>query len=360
MKKNQKVLFAGGKTGGHLFPGIAVATLLRKRGWRILFVGSKGGLEESVLQQHAFPLKLIPVGGLKGKSLFQTIYNLLRLVPALILSLYIVASQKIGLVVSLGGYAAGPVALAGFLLRREVVALEQNSIPGITSRLVGKFADRIYLSFPDEKGFFSASKAKLSGNPVRPDLLSAQSMKIATDKKVLAVFGGSQGARSVNNVILRLMKEYPDISENFHILHQTGSADYEKSVSFYRENSFDVTVEPFFQNIGGCYLAADVVVCRAGATTIAELSALNIPAIYLPFPHAADNHQYYNARYLVAEGAALMVDDTQPMQQKVDKLYKAITDMVNKKESYKKALNKMAEGSDATTVIANDIEQIMR
>ncbi len=360
MKGNNKIVFAGGKTGGHLFPGIAVASLLRRRGWRLLFIGSKGGLEEKVLKQYAFPLRLIPVGGLKGKSLLQTVINVTKLFPALFVSMMIILRERVDVVVSLGGYAAGPVALAAFLLRRRVVALEQNSIPGVTSRLVGKFADTVYLSFPDDKGFFPKGKTVLSGNPVRPDLVNASPYPIATEKKVLAIFGGSQGARSVNNIMVRLVREYPEIADEFHFLHQTGSADYEQTLAFYREHKIEATVEPFFDDIGQCYLAADVVVCRAGATTIAELISLKVPAIYIPFPHAADNHQYYNAKYMVDRGCGLLVDDTVPVEKKVVALKEAVDTMKEHREQFVAALESAVSSGDAATVIADDIERSMK
>ncbi|HOW50803.1 MAG TPA: undecaprenyldiphospho-muramoylpentapeptide beta-N-acetylglucosaminyltransferase [bacterium] len=348
------ILIAGGKTGGHLFPGIAVAEVLRQRGLTVVFVGSRGGLEEKELPARGFTLEFVTVGGLKGKNIIETIKNLAVLPIALLQALRLIGKHRADAVVSLGGFAAGPVALAAWLRRRAVYAMEQNSIPGITNRIVGRFADRIFMSFPDVRGRFPAGRTLLTGNPVRREVIDCARKRLDTDRPVLAVFGGSQGAASLNELMMRLVADHPAVANGFYIIHQTGERDLAAVRAHYAAHGVEAEIQPFVRDIGSYYKAADIIVCRAGATTIAELAALGKPAIYVPFPHAADNHQYYNARSVVEQGGGIVVEDAGPVAEKAAKLAAALDQFAKNREVWRSRMTALTENR-ADVVIADAI-----
>ncbi len=354
MTAGKNILIAGGKTGGHLFPGIAVAEVLRERGVTVAFIGTRGGLEEKELPARGFPLEFITVGGLKGKNLVATLKNLLLLPYALFQSLRIIGKHRADAVVSLGGFAAGPAALAAKLRGRRVFVMEQNSIPGITNRIVGRFADRICMSFPDVAGRFPDDRTLLTGNPVRREVIGAPRRRLDTDRPVLAVFGGSQGASSLNGLMMELVTAHPAVADRFHIIHQTGEKELAAVRGHYAAAGVEAEVQPFVRDVGGWYKAADIIVCRAGATTIAELTALRKPAIYVPFPHAADNHQYYNARSAVEQGGGFIVEDAGPLSEKGAKLAALLEEICGDRAAWQARMGASA-GTRADEAIADAI-----
>ncbi len=348
------VLIAGGKTGGHLFPGIAVAEILRSRGVQVVFIGTRGGLEEKELPARGFTLEFITIGGLKGKNLVATLKNLLLLPYALLQSLRIIGKHRADAVVSLGGFAAGPAAVAAKLRGRKVFVMEQNSFPGITNRIVGRFADLICMSFPDVAGRFPAGRTLLTGNPVRREVVDCPRKWLDTDRPVLAVFGGSQGAGSLNELMMRLVTDHPAVANDYHIIHQTGDKDLAAVRAYYTAHGVEAEVMPFVRDIGGYYKAADSIVCRAGATTIAELTALGKPAVYVPFPHAADDHQFYNARSVVEQGGGLIVEDSGPVAQKAEKLAAALDDFSKNRDAWQARMAALT-GTRADAAVADAI-----
>ncbi len=354
------IAMAGGKTGGHLFPGIAVAEILREQGHAVRFIGSRGGLEEREVPPLGFPLSFITVGGLKGKDLFETIRNLLVLPLALVQSLLVILRHRISAVVSLGGFAAGPAALAARLCGRKVFVLEQNSIPGITNRLVGRFAAVVFTSFPDEKRFFDPRIVRQTGNPVRRAVLSAAPAATPSEgKPVLAVFGGSQGAHSLNEMMGALATARPDLLARYFVVHQTGERDLDMMRDAYARHGIRAMVEPFLRDIGGYYKAAAVIVCRAGATTIAELLALGRAAVYVPFPHAADDHQYHNARLVAGQGGGVVVEDRGALEDKVARLAAAIERYEREREDWERRIAAFGY-ADASAKVASAIERVLR
>ncbi len=355
MEKNYTILIAGGKTGGHLYPGIALAEVLRKRGHKIIFAGSKGGLEEREVPARSFQLEIINVGGLKGKSIKETVKNLMKIPFSIIQSLKIIKENRVDAVVSLGGFAAGPVAIAGKLKKIKVFAMEQNSVPGITTKIVSKFANKVYTTFPDNDHFFDERRTLLTGNPVREEILTAQKLDIKTDKLILAIFGGSQGAHSLNELVIYTFSKYPDLLQKFFVIHQTGSADFLRVDEFYKSLNTDSLVKPFFSEIGSCYKSADIVLCRAGATTITELKALKKPAIFLPFAQAADNHQYKNAVSAAQNGAGEVIEDSGSDANKSMNLFMILTNIIEGKTRY----FTKEEPVNAAFIIADDIEKTM-
>ena len=355
MKENRlKIAIAGGKTGGHLFPGIALAQQFEKENIDFIFIGSKGGLEEKILPQKGYNLNFITIGGLKGKNFIQTIKNIFLIPIAFFQSVKILLSNNCDAVVSLGGYAAGPASLAGKILGKKIFILEQNSIPGITNKLVGKFADKIFISYKKSESFFNKSKVILSGNPVRKEVLNALPFKLKTNKEILAIFGGSQGATSLNETILTLFKNYPEFSDNFFVIHQTGKKDLQKVKDFYTKNKIENITSDFFKNPGEIYKKADKIICRAGATTIAELVALDKFAIYLPFPKATDNHQFFNAKFIEENGGGKVVEDKGTPENKAEKIKNIINDKQNKKSNLD-----FMKGTNTVEKIVDEIKDIL-
>lgn len=304
-----KVVIAGGGTGGHLFPGIAVAGefAVRNALSRILFVGAGRPFEKEALARVGYPQRTIAIEGIKGRGLWAKTRAAMKIPGALFRSAGILADVQADLVVGVGGYAAGPVALAAWVKGIPVVLCEQNTVPGITNRMLFPVAKRIYVSFENTRGKLNPSKKRLTGNPVRQQIIDVSTVE-SREKNTFTILvaGGSQGAHAIN---LAVMDALPHLRqrEKIRIIHQTGAEDREMVKTAYMTAGIDAEVKAFFHDMASCYGRADLVVCRAGATTVAELTALGKAALFIPYPFAADNHQELNARALVDEGAARMV-----------------------------------------------------
>ncbi|HEX2570038.1 MAG TPA: undecaprenyldiphospho-muramoylpentapeptide beta-N-acetylglucosaminyltransferase [Polyangia bacterium] len=325
------IVIAGGGTGGHLFPGLALAEELRTRGHELLFVGTAKGIEARVLPGAGWRLELIEAEGIKGRGVVGLWRGLGRVPRAIWRSREILRDFRADAVVGVGGYASGPVVLAGALGRRPTAILEQNSIPGITNRILGRVVRRVYTSFTESERFFPARKLRPLGNPIRAGLRDAaargasapeQASEQAPDRTpTLLVLGGSQGARAVNELMVGAMEQLRATGRRLpHLVHQTGPKDAEEATRRYQAAGLPVAtpapdagaaqieVRPFIDDMAGALAAADLIVGRAGATTIAELTAFGRAAILIPFPHATDDHQRINAQALAAAGAAVVLD----------------------------------------------------
>lgn len=311
-----RIVFAGGGTGGHLFPGIAIAEAFmhRQPETRILFVSSGKKIEETVLSKTAFEKKMITVEGIKGKRFSTKMVSLIKLPKGLIESLRLLIQFKPDVVIGMGAYSAGPVVVSAWLLRIPRVIHEQNSIPGITNRILADFANRIYVSFQDMEIKARAEKIYFTGNPVRKEILSAIQKSRNTGFKSknnhpvfdVLVLGGSQGAHSINKSVVDALKYLKDPLK-YRFSHQTGPQDVDIVRKAYSESKIEFVVEPFFEDMATRYQTADLVICRSGATTVAELTVAGRAVIFIPFPFATDNHQVVNARALVEDGAAEMI-----------------------------------------------------
>lgn len=312
------VVIAGGVTGGHLFPGIAIAQAFMEKDPenKILFISSGNAFEQSALSRAGFALKAIPVMGIKGKGLKNQIGAVFCLPKSIWHALYHLKRFAPDLVIGMGCYSAGPVAVAARLMGVRLVLHEQNILPGITNRILSPFADRIYLSFENRNTGFNPNKVRYSGNPVRKEFTQPEDRKTELPendpdrKKPFTVFivGGSQGAHSINAAVIEALAGIRHKKDYFFI-HQTGIAD-EREVSLaYERHGIKAEVAPFFDRMAPRYREAHLIICRSGATTVAEISALGKAAIFIPFPHAADNHQTLNARALADAGAAEMIPE---------------------------------------------------
>ncbi len=303
-----KLLIAGGGTGGHLFPGVALAEHLRERepGAEVLFVGTERGIEARELPRLGWPLELISVRGVKTQGALGAVRGLLSVPRALLESRRILKRFRPDVVIGVGGYASAPVVLMARLCGIPTGIMEQNSRPGLANRVLGKICRAIFLTFEDSRRFFPEKKILMTGNPVRSALTRALPAAGSHRPPCLLVIGGSQGAVAVNQAVVAAMKILAARGQAPAIIHHTGKAGYEETVKAYAEAGITATCHEFIQDMGAAYAAADLVIARAGATTVAELALCGLPAIFIPYPHAADNHQELNAAALVENGAALM------------------------------------------------------
>jgi UDP-N-acetylglucosamine--N-acetylmuramyl-(pentapeptide) pyrophosphoryl-undecaprenol N-acetylglucosamine transferase len=321
-----RVVIAGGGTGGHVFPALALADALHRLGPEVetLFIGSVGGLEQQLVPRHGHRLELLRIDKLRGVGLLSRLVALGRLPLATSRAAWLLRRFRPHVVVGLGGYASAPVVLAASLIMRlPVVLLEQNAIPGTVNRALARLSQAVVTAFREAARHLPEDRALLLGNPIRPSLLAAlegpcrpgtsqQSDSLSalaragTKGPSLLVLGGSQGAHAVNELMIEAVPRLVERIPALRIRHQTGSADLERVKAAYRAAAVPAVVEAFIEEMGAAYQEASLVVGRSGATTLAELCAAGKPAVLIPYPYAADDHQAKNALEIAEEGGALM------------------------------------------------------
>lgn len=314
MQKNRfKFLFAGGGTGGHLFPAVAVAEKIRSilPEADILFVGTKTKIEGKVVPKLGFKFKSIWIKGFSRRISVDNFLFPFKLMVSLIQSVFINIKFRPSVAIGTGGYVAGPVIWSSSLIGAKIILIEQNSYPGVTTKLLQRHADEIHLSYEDSRKYFrNESKLYMTGNPVRENLIrtsksdALKKFGFTSQKKTLLVLGGSLGALSINSAVASNLKSLTD--KNIQLIWQTGKAYYE---SYKGLSSHNVWVSAFIENMNDAYSACDLVLARAGATSIAEILFLGVPAILVPSPNVAENHQYYNAKSLADKDAAILLED---------------------------------------------------
>jgi UDP-N-acetylglucosamine--N-acetylmuramyl-(pentapeptide) pyrophosphoryl-undecaprenol N-acetylglucosamine transferase len=308
------VLIAGGGTGGHLFPGIALAEEVTTRHPKneVIFVGTSRGLEAKVVPECGYHLELITARGLKGVGIVKLLLGIVALPVAFLESWRILRKYRPDVVVGVGGYASGPVVLAAWLQRVPTAVQEQNALPGLTNRILGRFVDVVFTAFAESRPFFPPRKVQLIGNPIRRMLLDNYlRSRRAHDTFTVLVFGGSQGARGINDRIVDALDDLAQLRNEIHFIHQAGKKDVERVRGEYARRGFSADVVDFIVDMSSAYAQAEVVVCRAGAATLAELTVCKKASILIPFPAAADNHQEVNAQAMVSAGAALMFRESE-------------------------------------------------
>jgi len=306
-----RLIITGGGTGGHLFPALAVARGVRERwpGSEILFIGTNRAVDSKALAGEGFERRVLPCSGLKGMGNLARIRSLAVLPGAVLGAMRMIRSFRPDLVFSVGGYVTGPVVAAARLLGVPVCLHEQNSVPGLANRLAGRLADRICLSMACRPSF-PAGKTVLTGNPVREEIIRAAADRAGTSGcATLLVLGGSQGAHRINRLMAEAASHLADTA--IRIVHQTGEKDRDWVARAYAESGIEARVESFFTDMAGLYRRADLVVSRAGATTLAELAVMGLPALLIPYPHAADDHQMSNAHRYADRGGALVVAESE-------------------------------------------------
>ena len=317
-----KILIAGGGTGGHLFPAVAIAQefKMKDNSGRILFVGTEKGIESRVVPREGFEIRFISAEGLKGRGILKKVKSVCKLPIGIMQSIKILKDYKPDIVIGVGGYASGPIGIASVLLGYPLVIQEQNLFPGVTNKILGRFADLIFTSFEETEKFFNKEKVHLTGNPIRKGIAESESedkefelkfhAKVSNLKPLkftLLIFGGSQGAHSINKAMVDGLEYLAKFKDSIFVIHQTGVTDLEFVKKFYEKMGFESEVVPFINNMADSYKKADLIICRAGATTISEITACGKAAVLIPFPFAANNHQEMNARILKENGEAEMI-----------------------------------------------------
>ncbi|MBI5026914.1 MAG: undecaprenyldiphospho-muramoylpentapeptide beta-N-acetylglucosaminyltransferase [Nitrospirae bacterium] len=312
-----RIIIAGGGTGGHLFPGIALAREFKKvhASTEIMFVGTAEGIEATVVPKEGFDVRFIRSEGLVRVGAVRTLRSLAKLPLSMKDSYTLLRTFNPDLVFGFGGYSSGPVVLTAFLMGIPTMIHEQNSIPGVTNKLLGKFVRAVAVTYQDSIEFFPKYKTHLTGNPVRKEILRGNRERghkiFGLDKErfTIFVFGGSSGAHRINRAVTEGLSYLEDLKDKIQFLHQTGEKDFSATRESYRSMGFHGTVIPFIYEMADAYAASDLVISRAGASTIAELTACGKASILIPYPFAAGNHQELNARKLWDLGAAHMILD---------------------------------------------------
>lgn len=301
------VIIAGGGTGGHIFPGVAIAQEFRRRNpqTHILFVGTARGLETKIIPREGFKLELIEVAALKRVGLLKRIKSLLLLPKSFLAVRSLIRQIRPDVVIGVGGYASGPVVLVAALMGVPTLVAEQNALPGFTNRVLARFVDAAALTFEEAKKYFGG-KAVITGNPVRAEFFSI-SPKQTEEVVHLFITGGSQGARAINLAMIDALPLLFEDRGRLSITHQTGEHDYDKVRAAYLEIGWKAEVKPFIEDMISELAKTDLVISRAGATTVAELAAAGKPALMIPFPFAADDHQRKNAEAVERAGAGRMI-----------------------------------------------------
>ncbi len=299
-------VIAGGGTGGHLFPGLALAkaALQADSGAELLFLGAERGIESRVVEEAGYRLERLAVKPFRGLSILGRLEAVVGLGPAVLGARSVLSSFGADLVVGVGGYASFPGVVAAYSLRLPIILLEQNMRPGLANKLLGHLADRVCVSFPETVACFPAGVAVHTGNPVR---FAARRRPSGDHPLSILIIGGSAGAHRLNVELPGAIGLLGDKAKSFSILHQTGVDDLDYVKEEYRKIEVRAEVTPFIDDMAAAYENADLVICRCGATTVAELTAMGKPAILVPYPFASDQHQQYNAESLVRAGAAKMI-----------------------------------------------------
>lgn len=302
------VVIAGGGTGGHLFPGIALAEEFTSRGgWEVVFIGTGRKLEREVLARWGYRLMMIPAAPLKGASFWGKLSGGVAFLGGIIHAFCLLRSLSPSLVIGLGGYSAAGVICAAYLLGIKRAIQEQNVQPGLTNRLTSRLAHRVFLSWQQGARYFPTEKVRVTGNPLRKEVLSGAKNGRRDDRFTILVLGGSQGATAINKALVASLPYLADIKGEMIIIHQTGYNDHAWVQETYKREGVDAAVIPFIEDMAPRYRAAHLVICRAGAATITELCAWGRGAIMIPYPYAADDHQRKNAEMMQKQGAGRMI-----------------------------------------------------
>ncbi len=309
MTRKVALVMAGG-TGGHVFPALATARVLQRRGYDIVWLGTQQGIEARLVPAAGIPVEWLSVSGLRGKGAATLLAAPFRLLVAIGQAMRAIRRHQPRVVLGAGGFASGPGGIAAWLLGRPLVVHEQNAVAGLTNRVLARLARRVLEGFPHSFG--SGVRAERVGNPVRPEIvaIAPPERRYAGREGALRllVFGGSQGAARLNAVLPAAIGELPAALRPA-VLHQTGTHNFEETVQAYRARGIEADVRPFIDDMASAYGWADLAVCRSGALTVTELAAAGVPAVLVPFPAAVDDHQTRNAQYAVQAGAAKLLPE---------------------------------------------------
>lgn len=349
-----RIIISGGGTGGHLFPGIAVAEeiLHSVAHSAVLFVATDRETDAKVLKGRSFPFVPLKCQGIKGKSIVQKLIALIRLPMSFWHAWQIVREFRPDVVLGVGGYVTGPVLLAAWLMQIPSCIHEQNSVPGLANRMLAKIVRKIFISIPGSDKRFPSDKCVLTGNPVRKEVRAMAGGEKRGEDFTLVVMGGSLGAHSINVMMIdgvRLIKRM--FPEGFNIIHQTGKQDVKTVRAVYEEVGIPAKVASFFSQMPFVLAKADLVVARAGATSLAELTVMGKPMILVPYPHAADNHQEINADWLVQGGAAIKCMESETTGMDLAKIILDLVENQPKRERMATMAHRLGEPDAAKNIV---------
>jgi UDP-N-acetylglucosamine--N-acetylmuramyl-(pentapeptide) pyrophosphoryl-undecaprenol N-acetylglucosamine transferase len=304
MTERTALVMAGG-TGGHIFPGLAVAEALRSRGWRVHWLGAPDSMESQLVPPRGFPLETVSFGGVRGKGIKTLVLLPLKLLRAFWQSIQVVRRVRPNVVVGLGGYITFPGGMMSVLLGKPLVLHEQNSVAGMANKVLAGVADRVYSAFPEV-----LKKGEWVGNPLREPFLRQpppeERFAGRTGPLKLLVVGGSLGAQALNQIVPQALARIPAAQRPL-VLHQSGARQIEELRANYAQAGVQAELTPFIEDTATAYAEADLVICRAGASTVTEIAAVGAAALFVPFPHAVDDHQTTNAKFLVDHGGGWLV-----------------------------------------------------
>ncbi len=356
-----RIVFAGGGTGGHLYPAIAIAEAFAKRFPRceFMFIGTAQGLEARVVPRLGYRLELVPVRGLLRKLALSNLLVPIRLMQSVLRCMKLFREFQPHLIIGTGGYVSGPALLAAWFTRRKFVIQEQNNFPGLVNRQLGNRANAVFLSFEETRKFFARQKnIHVVGNPVRANLrqrtneqreAAARKWNLEANRTTLLVFGGSQGARRINELILELLPRLRQL-ESLQILWGTGPAHFDKIAPHVKQHA-RVAVVPYLDDMNLAYALADFVVCRSGASTIFELLLCALPAILIPFPFATADHQTFNARALEKAGAARLLVERELRAENLFEVIRALASDASLRATMSEAARMLARPNAAEEIV---------
>jgi UDP-N-acetylglucosamine--N-acetylmuramyl-(pentapeptide) pyrophosphoryl-undecaprenol N-acetylglucosamine transferase len=305
-----RVILAGGGTGGHVIPALAIAQQLKATcAAEVLFIGTSRGMENRLVPAAGFALQLVEVGALNRVSLGTRVKTLFALPRAVWQARALLREFEADVVIGVGGYASGPAMMAAILSRTPTIAFEPNVVPGFANRVIARWVSEAAVQFPETGRYFK--KFKVTGVPVRPAFFEIAGQRTGDQRPTLLVFGGSQGAHAINDAVIHALPALRERLPELRIIHQTGERDFAETQSGYQQAGMDAEVSAFIQDMPGYFARADLVLCRSGASTVGEIAAAAKPAIFVPFPRAADDHQKVNALALERAGAAVLLEESQ-------------------------------------------------
>ena len=350
---SRSILIMAGGTGGHIFPALAVADILREQGWKVTWLGARNSMEAELVPKHGYDMAWVRFSGLRGKGLLRKLLLPFNLLIALWQSAVAIFSIRPDVVLGMGGYITIPGGMMAALLRRPLVIHEQNSIAGLSNKVLARLAQKVLSGFPDV-----LPKATWCGNPVRGEiaaLVEPQQRYAARSGKLnVLVVGGSLGAKAINEAVPQALAR---LSEEIrpNVLHQTGKQHFAAVQQLYQQCGVSVEIKPFLDDMAGSYANADLVICRAGALTVAELAAAGVASILIPFPFAVDDHQTGNARFLSERGAAILVPQS---ELNAEKLAQLIQELNREKLSAMARHARNLAKADAAVVVANVCKEL--
>ncbi len=319
---SRTILIMAGGTGGHIYPGLAVADALRAQGWNVVWLGAPNSMEAELVPKHGYPVAWVNFSGVRGKGVLRLLTLPFTLLRALGQSAVAIFTHRPDVVLGMGGYITMPGGLMAALLRRPLVIHEQNSIAGMSNKVLAKLATRVLSGFPDV-----LNKTQWCGNPVRADIAALpeprQRYGGRSGKLNVLVVGGSLGAQALNEALPKALAILGE-QERPNVLHQTGKKHFEAAQKLYEQASVAADVRAFLDDMANQYASADVVICRAGALTVAELAAAGVASVLVPFPFAVDDHQTHNARFLSEKGAAVLLPQTELNAEKLAQLLRGL------------------------------------